>query len=225
MEDIVHALITAETDTELNAALLRATPYNNSDVMRDAIVEAKERQERRRRIAMLTASQPSPITRQDSHQERIAYLLQAQTNRSLGLEDETLSRSMKDTCKDFRCPDCGEGGAYKSVCINFMLQCLAIRIRTRITYDKLNQYKILPETTALLQEFVDNPQKFWLDEHPYFRKIPDMLDKIYDRIVQPTVVDEHTQREAAEYYKHKESIRKIVDSILRCEAANNKSGK
>ena len=54
MEDIVLALITAESDAELNAALLRATPYNDSDVMRDAIVEAKERQERRRRIAMLT---------------------------------------------------------------------------------------------------------------------------------------------------------------------------
>ena len=39
MEDIVHALILAETDAELNAALLRATPYNNSDVMRDAIVK------------------------------------------------------------------------------------------------------------------------------------------------------------------------------------------
>ena len=47
-----------------------------------------------------------------------------------------------------------------------------------------------------------------------------MLDKIYTRIVQPTVVDEYTRHEAAEYHKHKESIRKIVDSILRCEAAN-----
>ena len=105
------------------------------------------------------------------------------------------------------------------MCLHFMLQCLAIRIRTRLEYDKINQYKILPETTALLQEYVDNPLQFWLDEHPYFLKIPDMLDKIYSRIVQPTVMDESTRREAAEYYKHKESIRKIVDSILRCEAS------
>ena len=219
MDEVIHALNHAETDAELNAALLRATPYNDSHLVRDAIIAAQERQERRRRVVMLTVSQP-PVTRQESHQERMGYLLQAQTNRTLGLEDEALSRAMKDTCKDFRCPDCSEGGAYKSVCIHFMLQCLAIRIQTRIKYDKLNHYKILPETTALLQEFVGNPLQFWLDEHPYFRKIPDMLDKIYDRIVKPTVVDEYTRHEAAQYESHKESIRKIVDSILRCEAAN-----
>ena len=219
MDEVIHALNHAETDAETNAALLRATPYNDSHLVRDAIIAAQERQERRRRVGMLTVSQP-PVTRQESHQERMGYLLQAQTNRTLGLEDEALTRAMKDTCKDFRCPDCNEGGAYKSVCIHFMLQCLAIRIRTRLEYDKINQYKILPETTALLQEYVDNPLQFWLDEHPYFRKIPDMLDKIYTRIVQPTVVDEYTRHEAAEYYKHKESIRKIVDSILRCEAAS-----
>ena len=221
MDEVIHALNHAETDAELNAALLRATPYNDSHLVRDAIIAAQERQERRRRVVMLTSqvSDQVPVMRQDSHQERTGYLLQAQTNRSLGLEDEALSRSMKDTCKDFRCPDCSEGGAYKSVCLHFMLQCLAIRIRTRLEYDKINQYKILPETTALLQEFVGNPLQFWLDEHPYFRKIPDMLDKIYDRIVKPTVVDEYTRHEAAQYESHKESIRKIVDSILRCEAA------
>ena len=222
MDEVIHALNSASTDAELNAALLRATPYNDSHLVRDAIIAAQEKQERRRRVVMLTSqvSDQVPVMRQDSHQERMGYLLQAQTNRTLGLEDEALTRAMKDTCKDFRCPDCSEGGAYKSVCIHFMLQCLAIRIQTRIKYDKLNHYKILPETTALLQEFVGNPLQFWLDEHPYFRKIPDMLDKIYDRIIQPTVVDESTRREAAEYHKHKESIRKIVDSILRCEAAN-----
>ena len=222
MDEVIHALNSASTDAELNAALLRATPYNDSHLVRDAIIAAQERQEWRRRVVMLTSqvSDQVPVMRQDSHQERMGYLLQAQTNRTLGLEDEALTRAMKDTCKDFRCPDCNEGGAYKSVCIHFMLQCLAIRIRTRLEYDKINQYKILPETTALLQEYVDNPLQFWLDEHPYFLKIPDMLDTIYTRIVQPTVMDESTRREADEYYKHKESIRKIVDSILRCEAAN-----
>ena len=36
----------------------------------------------------------------------------------------------KDICKDFRCPDCTEGGAYRSVCLNFMLSCLAICIES-----------------------------------------------------------------------------------------------
>ena len=70
MDEVIHALNSASTDAELNAALLRATPYNDSHLVRDAIIAAQEKQERRRRMGMLTVSQP-PVTRQESHQERM----------------------------------------------------------------------------------------------------------------------------------------------------------
>jgi hypothetical protein len=222
-DQALAALPSAATDAELEVAILRAMPFNDHahpDVM-DAIAAAQERQRRLRRVAMLTADATAavPVARQDSHRQRMGYLVQAQTNRSMGLDDAILKRAMKDTCRDFRCPDCTESGSYKSVCLNFMLSCLAIRIQTRIHYDKVNKYNIPPETTALLQEFVNGPIQFWLNEHAYFRKIPDMLDRIYTRIVQPTAVDKATRGEADDYKRHTDSIRKIVESILKCEAA------
>ena len=41
MDEVIHALNHAETDAELNAALLRATPYNDSHLVRDAIIAAQ----------------------------------------------------------------------------------------------------------------------------------------------------------------------------------------
>ena len=222
-DEAVQALQSAESDAEINAALIGAMPFNTPahPAVRDAVAAAQERQLRQRRVSMLTAdaTRAVPVARQDSHRQRMGYLVQAQTNRSMGLDDEILRKSMKDTCKDFRCPDCTEGGSYKQVCLNFMLSCLAIRIKTRLFYDQQNRYKIEPGVTQVLQEYVANPIAFFLDEHAFFRKIPDMLDRMYTRVVQHTAVDQASHDEAEHYRKHSESIRKIVTSILNCEAA------
>jgi hypothetical protein len=222
-DEAVRALQNAESDAEINAALIRTMPFDTPThpAVRDAVAAAQARQLRRRRAAMLTAdaTQAVPVARRDSHRQRVGYLVQAQTNRSMGLDDEILQRAMKDTCKDFRCPDCTEGGSYKQVCLNFMLSCLVIRIKTRLFYDQQNHYNIDSGVTQVLQEYVDNPIASFLDDHAFFRKIPDMLDRMYTRVVQHTAVDKPSHDEAEQYRTHKDSIRKIVTSILSCEAA------
>jgi len=59
--------------------------------------------------------------------------------------------------------------------------------------------------------------KKWADEQKYFRAFPDILDLIYTNVVLPTAVNKKGKREAKEYDWHKDSIRKIVESIGCCE--------
>ena len=79
-----------------------------------------------------------------------------------------------------------------------MLSCLAIRTQTRIHYNNVQQ----PFTALLQEDCVDSPVQFRLNAHAYVRKIPDMLDRIYARIVQPTGVDQSTRIEADDYKRH-----------------------
>jgi hypothetical protein len=49
-DEVAHALRTAESDAEINAALLRAVPFNTAahQQVRDAVAAAKDWQRRRR---------------------------------------------------------------------------------------------------------------------------------------------------------------------------------
>ena len=43
---------------------------------------------------------------------------------------------------------------------------------------------------------------FFLDDHAFFHKIPDMLDRMYTRVVQHTAVDQASHDEAEHYRRH-----------------------
>ena len=217
--EALAALQKATTEAERRAALLQAMPFNT-----DAHPEVKQafEAERRRqhRMGLLAANLTAEvaISRQNSHHERMGMLMEAHTRRSLGLDASVLQQAMKNTCKDFRCSDCSsENGSYRAVCLSFMFNCLAIRVQTRLQFDAANGYRIEPAVTQFMQRFVADPQRVWLDEQKYFRALPDILDLMYTNVVLPTAVNKNGKREAKEYHWHKDSIRKIVESIGRCE--------
>ena len=224
--EAIAALQSATTEAERRAALVQAMPYNTEahpDVQQ-AFQTVRQRQHRMGLLVANFTALPVNPTRQSSHRERMGFLMEAQTRRSLGLDDSILKRAMKDTCKSFRCPDCdAEGASYKSTCLQFMLNCLGVRIQTRLHYDKENGYRIDPVLTNVMERFVANPVGFWLDEHAQFVTLPDALDLMYVTVVSGTAVDEESRREAKHYNKHAEAIRKVVESIGRCEQSSEAS--
>jgi len=145
-------------------------------------------------------------------------LMEAQTRRSLGLDASVLQQTMKNTCKDVRCSDCSsENASYRAVCLSFFLNCLAIRVQTRLKFDAANGYRIEPALTQFMERLIADPQRVWLGEPKYFGALPDLLDLMYTNVVLPTAVNKKGKREAKEYEWHKDSIRRIVESIGRCE--------
>ena len=67
---------------------------------------------------------------------------------------------------------------------------------------------------------IANPIGTWIHENQLFYSLPDELDDQYTTVVLPTVDGTRkTKQEAREYLLHKNSIRKIVESIHKCEQA------
>lgn len=218
--EAVAALQSASSEAERRAALLQATPFN-TDAHPDVQQAVLESSRRQRRAELLVADMTVDVTptRQNSHRERMGMLMEAQTRRSLGLDASVLREAMNTTCKDFRCPDCAsENSSYRSVCLQFMLSCLAVRVQTRLKYDTANAYQIEPAVTQFMQRLVNDPVRVWLEEPAQFESLPDSLDSMYNRFVLPRVgQDRKSRREARSYRNHAYSIRQIVENISRCE--------
>lgn len=217
------ALQGAQTEADIRQALITAAPFDNPahPLLQQVVREARGRLTRLERLRKLLAdmTEPVPLRRNDSHMERLAMMTEANTRRSVGLDTALLEDTMKNVCKDFRCADCSEGSSYRSVCLQFMLTCLSIRLRTRLHFDTVNGYAIEPQTTALMQRIINNATLVWLDENDAFMNLPNELDRMHATVVAPTAVDRKTKQEAREYDIHAKSIRKIIASIGRCEQA------
>ena len=217
------ALQGAQTEADFRQALITAAPFDNPahPLLQQVVNEARGRLTRLERLRKLLAdmTEPVPLRRNDSHMERLAMMTEANTRRSVGLDTALLEDTMKNVCKDFRCADCSEGSSYRSVCLQFMLTCLSIRLRTRLHFDTVNGYAIEPQITALMQRIINNATLVWLDENDAFMSLPDELDRMHATVVAPTAVDRKTKQEAREYDIHAKSIRKIIASIGRCEQA------
>ena len=116
--EAIAALQSSTTEAERRAALLQAMPYNTEahpDVQQ-AFQAVRQRQYRMGLLVANFTAVPVSPTRQSSHRERLGFLMEAQTRRSLGLDDSILKRAMKDTCKSFRCPDCdAEDASYMPI--------------------------------------------------------------------------------------------------------------
>lgn len=220
---VALALQVSHTEAEIQQNLTAAEPYDNAGypLVQEQARLARLRLTRLGRVRKLLASmtEPVPAARQQSHLERLGMIAEANTRRSVGLDTALLEDTMKNVCKDFRCSDCSESTSYRSVCLNFMLTCLSIRVKTRLHYDTQNGYAIDPPITALMQRIVNNPTVVWLDENDAFMALPDALDRMHATVVLPTAVDKKSKKEAREYAIHAQSIRKIIESIGRCEQA------
>eukprot|EP00966_Prymnesium_polylepis_P051136 1183598-Prymnesium_polylepis.2 len=217
------ALQGAQTEADIRQALITAAPFDNPahPLLQQVVNEARGRLTRLERLRKLLAdmTEPVPLRRNDSHMERLAMMTEANTRRSVGLDTALLEDTIKNVCKDFRCADCSEGSSYRSVCLQFMLTCLSIRLRTRLHFDTVNGYAIEPQITALMQRIINNATLVWLDENDAFMSLPNELDRMHATVVAPTAVDRKTKQEAREYNIHAKSIRKIIASIGRCEQA------
>ena len=214
----IERLQQAWTYRELRDALIHSVYFQRDPSVQAAIETARAKLKRIQKLRHVAKRVLAPV-RQQSHAERIALLEKVRRERAGSVSTEAVEKEMKNICKDFRCVDCAESEEYKSICLQFLLECLAIRLATRQTFDLQNGYSIHPQVTAFQQRYIANPIGTWIHENARFNSLPDLLDEQYDTVVLPAVkTDSRTSRqEAREYRLHKDAIRKIIESIRRCE--------
>ena len=228
-EEALNQLRRATDAASLKAAVLVAAMYNTSahpDIQAE-IRTALTRISRLTRTNQLTyVNDGGPLfpERRPSNDERVRLMMEWRLRRGLGIPVETTEDAMKDICYDSRCEHCSaESQSYQAVCMNFMLECVRIRMITRMHYDKVNKYESLPgwdgSLTAVMKRYVEFPIRFWLDESAVFYGIGDRLVALYEPVVKPTGVDRHTKAEARLFRSHAKSIRRVIRNILKCDAS------
>ena len=224
----VNAMEEATTVEELTAALEAAAPF--AEEVGVDIVIARERLERLRRyekLARALVAGPVSPQRQTSHNQRSAMLTEARLKRALGMDTTDIDKRMKDHCYGDKgdgkrpfCLDCTEGPEYQSLCLHYLLECLRVRISTRLQFDQQNAYAIDPAVTQFMTRYSNDPLRTWLDETASLLTLPDRLDEQYAAVVQPTDDGTKLKRTEAKLYKsHMDSIRLVIESIGRCDAA------
>ena len=77
-----------------------------------------------------------------------------------------------------------------------------------------------------MTRYSNDPLRTWLDETASLLTLPDRLDEQYASVVQPTDDGTKLKRTEAKLYKsHMDSIRLVIESIGRCDAAVPKASK
>lgn len=226
----IARLSAARTDAELQAALLHGIAHDDplepaNEALQAAMRAARRRLARQRRVAALVppvanaSEAPPPLARVASHSQRDALLSQRRLQRSLGADTAGTERLMKDICHDTRCTDCTESREYRAVCLQFILECLSVRMATRLRFDSKNGYAVDSPVTAFMARFVTDPYGVWLDDTHALYGLPAQLQRMLATVVQPTAVDKASRKEAKEYRLHTWSITQMIRSLRSCEAA------
>lgn len=211
-EEALQLFQNAQKPAEIRSALLQSTHLINTSP--NVGVAIRKAQDQLRRMKKLKEKPPEPLppTRQTSHDERIALIERMRRG------DNTAEKEIKDNCHDTKCRDCKESQEYQAVCLNFLLQCLSLRVKRRLRGDSDNGYQIHDGITAFMNRLVNDPVRVWIHETKSFYNLPSWLDHEFATVVQPS--DDGTRKakkEVKEYGLHKDSIAKIIASIGRCE--------
>ena len=228
--DIILLLQDANDIPSIRAALLAATPFSTDATVRVEVQSAEQRLERLVRLAKLTPPMMSaPLTpvRQQSHRQRMHLLMESRLKKvliSMGnniIDLSATERLMKDACHDDRCGDCSQSAEYQSVCLQFALECLAIRMSTRLRFDAANGFAIPVPTREFMEAFVADPVRAWLDHSQRLYSLGTELDAAYDTAVLPT--DDGTKarrKEVKEYRLHVDSLKKMILNLQACDTAD-----
>ena len=219
----IARLDAARTPAELQAALLNGIALDDplappNAPLQAAIAGAQTRLARQRMLA--AAPTGVPLERQTSHDERSRLLDRLRKRRARGLDASGTEAQMRWICRDTRCTDCAASREYKAVCIQFTLECLAVRVKERLKRNTSNAYALDPAVTAFMTRFSANPLRVWISEAEALYALPGELDRMHASVVVPTQDGTEAKRkEAYEYRLHAGSIRRVIESLRRCEAA------
>ena len=229
--DVVLLLQHANDIPSIRAAFLAATPFSTNATVQAEVQSAEQRLERLVRLAKLTPPMMSaPLTpvRQQSHRQRMHLLMESRLKKaliSMGnniIDLSATERLMKDACHDDRCGDCSQSAEYQSVCLQFALECLAIRMSTRLRFDAANGFAIPAETTRFMHAFVADPVRVWLDHSQRLYSLGHELDAAYDTAVLRTDDgSKESRKEIKEYRLHADSLKKMILNLQACDAANS----
>ena len=227
MEAAIQALNHAQTEKAIRAALFDAMAYSLHPGVRSLINAARAKLAYLRRVRLLSAmtDDAPPLERQNSHNERVAKLIEFNVKRALRLNMDDIEYQLKEACHDDRCTgDVSSSRSYRAFCLQHFLTCIAIRIGSRLRNDRAQAYPIRPEVHALMQRIVDNPTETWLDENEAFNSLPSELEAEFDRVVLPTAngkINAKTREafEARMYRSHVRSIKKIIEKLGKIDSA------
>ena len=227
--EVVSHLQQAQDVASLRAAILAATPFGRDATVQVGVENARWRLSRLVRMTKLTprSFDGVPIERQKSHKDRVRLLMESRLKHALlsmgneMLDVSSTEKQMKTLCHNDHCTDCSESGEYQAICLQFVLDCVRVRIQTRLYYDKQNGYNIPERTRDFMEMYVANPVRTWLDFPQRLYSLENELDHAYNTVVLAT--DDGTKDAFAEIRKYKghiDSIAKMLRTLQACDRAN-----
>jgi hypothetical protein len=181
----------------------------------DALKKTYERGVRLR-IIYASPQTPIPFKRIPEHNERTQFLWGAHF---AGKDNEMVKKMSSTTCKLHQCKACGTG-MHRATCMQFLIMCIAMRLKTRLVFDQMNNYKIHKSIVDFMTEYVDNPIKVWLTTPEKLYALSTDLENMYQTVVEPTKNDSpNASREVEQYRGHLSALQEMISSLRRCHQA------
>ena len=227
------AVEAATLPATIKAAIVKATPFNTPEhpQIQAAIEKALNRLALATREAQLTDMSeegPLPVDRQSSSDKRERLMLEMRLKRNLGVPIGKTADAMRHMCYDTYCKTCAtESPKYQAICVNFMLECLAVRVSERLMFDRLNGYRRLvpADLTNAMRRYVADPVRFWLHETALFYSLGDRLVHLFENVIKPNAAGQstHKKAEARKFGAHAGSIQHVISNIRKCDASEREA--
>ena len=222
------SLRAARSIPEIRSAMLEGMgfdPDENPEVFEEMRRANVRREERRTREAALhrNTAMPSAVENEEQveHDKRQRLLTELRQKRADGVDLTGIETSVKNFCYDTKCEDCNSSLEFQSLCIQFMIECIAIRIKiTLIDNDAINRYNIEPPLAGLIRRFVADPVNVWLNEPDQVYSIGDRLEEVYQGHIEPLTHrpnPKDVRNEARSFRIHQKKIRSLLRHLQRCE--------
>ena len=224
-EQAIARLQAARTVPEISAAMLAAFEFGEDPAVHAEMKSAsRRRMERAERQAKLSRPTTVAVARQASHTERERLLTELRERRANGRSLAGIEKEVKDYCRDDRCSDCSSSLEFQSLCLSFMLECIAIRIkRTMVRHGAIARYNIDPDLSDLMLRFIADPVNVWLDHTNDVFAIGDRLENEYHTKVEPFTVQPHPEpvrKQAKSFKRHYKRIKDLLAHLRTCERSN-----
>ena len=227
--EAIFQLQSARTSAEIDAAILQAirnfTPDANPDVFQEIGVAYGRKNERNERLAKIRHDTVIPPRREPSHDKRERLLTELRSRRANGLDLSGIEKDVKDWCRDSHCGDCSKSLEFQSLCLSFLLECIAVRLKiTFIKNDNLNRFGIDTAISSVIRRFVTDPVNTWLDEPDHVYNIGNWLHQEFKSKVEHFQFQPHPKPlrdEAKEFRRHYERIRDMLSHLRSCEISRN----
>ena len=223
-EQAVQRLRDARTAAEIQAARIYAFPLaEDPAVAAEMRLAEQRRNERRTRERKLGHDTMLPPKRHPSHDQREVLLDELRRRRANGLGLMGIEERMKNACYDNKCgkDKCAGSLEYQSLCLQFLIECIAARIKiTMVHRGALGRYPFPADLADLLNRFMADPINMWLDFPTQVYGLGPRLEQFFFANIDPLQEEPNpkpVRDEAKSFRRHYERIRDMLLVLKSCE--------